>query len=388
MIIQTIFWILVIIILYSYIGYPVFLYILALFKKAPSENTHKNLPDVTLFIAAYNEKQVIDEKVKNCREINYPKDKLHILWVTDGSDDGSENYLKQFEDMHVMHKPEREGKTGAINRGMTSVNTEITVFTDANTMINSEAIQKIVQKFNDKQTGCVAGEKRIFKNKQEKAVGAGEGIYWRYESFIKYYESIVNSVIGAVGELFAIRTDLFTPLEKDTLIDDFMISMRIAMKGKKIDYAPSAYAYEYASATIKEEMKRKIRIASGGFQAIYRLKHLFNPLKYKLLSVQFISHKFLRWAIIPFALPLVLISNALLINSFFNPGFYEMLFLLQLFFYLLVIAGCIFQTKNSKIQFLFAPYYMIVMNYSAILGLFRYLSKSQSVNWEKARRAN
>lgn len=388
MIIQSLFWLLVIIVFYSYIGYPIFLYLLAQLKKAIPGEKDTDLPDVTIFIAAYNELQVIDEKIKNCREIDYPKDKLQILWVTDGSNDGSENYLKQFKDIRVIHKPERQGKTGAINRGMAFVETAITVFTDANTMINRDAILKIVEKFNNKQTGCVAGEKRIFNNKQEKAVGAGEGIYWQYESFIKYYESIVNSVIGAVGELFAIRTKLFTPLEKDTLIDDFMISLRIAMKGNKIDYAPSAYAYEYASASIREEMKRKIRIASGGFQAISRLKQLFNPFRYRLLSIQFISHKFLRWAIIPFALPLVFISNALLINSIQNPGFYEFFFFLQLFFYLFVIAGCIFQAKNSKIQFLFAPYYMIVMNYSAILGFFRYLSKSQSVNWEKARRAN
>src|SRR6056297_3133801 len=160
MIIQSLFWILVIIVFYSYIGYPIFLYLLAQVKKAIPGEKNTDLPDVTIFIAAYNELQVIDEKVKNCQEIDYPKDQLQILWVTDGSNDGSENYLKQFKDMRVIHKPERKGKTGAINRGMAFVETEITVFTDANTMINRDAILKIVEKFNNKQTGCVAGEKR------------------------------------------------------------------------------------------------------------------------------------------------------------------------------------------------------------------------------------
>jgi cellulose synthase/poly-beta-1,6-N-acetylglucosamine synthase-like glycosyltransferase len=187
--------------------------------------------------------------------------------------------------------------------------------------------------------------------------------------------------------LFAIRTNLFEEVEPDTVLDDFVISLRIAQKGYKIKYAPLAIAIETSSESIPEEMKRKIRIAAGCFQTISRLKPLLNPFKTGFLSIQYISHKILRWAIVPFALILLLPFNLILVlNS--NIISYSVLFALQFIFYLIAIAGHMLRKHNTHLRFLFMPYYLVVMNISIIRGMLRYYKGAQSVNWEKAKRSD
>ena len=170
----------------------------------------------------------------------------------------------------------------AMNRGVKFVETPIVVFSDAITTLGKESIRRIVKLFQDPKTGCVSGEKRIVNG--EKAAAAGEGLYWKYESTLKKWDAELNSVVGAAGELFAIRTELFQEVEPDTILDDFIISLRVAMKGGSIQYDPEAYAIETASANVKEELKRKIRIAAGGIQSVIRLWPLLNIFKYKMLS--------------------------------------------------------------------------------------------------------
>ena len=188
--------------------------------------------------------------MKNCYEIDYPKDKLKILWITDGSNDKTNELLKQYENITLLFQPERKGKTAAINRGMKFVNTPITVFTDANTFINSSSIKDIINSFNNKNVGCVACEKRINNNSRENNAAKNESLYWKYESKLKQMDSELNSTIGAAGELYAIRTSLFEEMPDNTLLDDFILSMRIAMKGYIILYCEKAYAIENGSANI------------------------------------------------------------------------------------------------------------------------------------------
>ncbi|MDY6802023.1 MAG: glycosyltransferase family 2 protein [Bacteroidota bacterium] len=388
---ETIFWILLLIIVYSYFGYPILLLIInfciKIVQSKPIKNdTNYEFPEVTIFIAAYNESDFVDQKVRNTLSLDYPKEKIHQIWVTDGSDDDTVKKLKKYtSEINIYHQTERKGKTGAINRGMQFVNTPIVIFSDANTMLNKEAIKNIVATFSDPKVGCVAGEKRIEAKDKNSAVNAGEGIYWKYESLIKTCESNINSALGAAGELFAIRTELFTPIAKDTILDDFTISMQIAEKGYRIAYAPNAFATEDASINIKEEFKRKIRIAYGGFQTLFRQISLFNIFKHPLLTIQYFSHKVLRWLIIPFALVLVFILNIILLfsNSY---AIYIYLFLIQAVLYFFAMLGIIFQNKNFRLQWIFAPYYLMMMNYSVILGFFRFLTKGQTVNWERAKR--
>lgn len=394
-IVKIAFWIILLIILYTYIGYGILLFTLIKIKRLMHKKRNVTIsgnyqPDVTLFIAAYNEKQYVEAKMRNTLSLNYPKEKLTILWVTDGSDDGTNQLVEKYSEATVLHQPERNGKIGAVNRGMKYVKTPLVVFSDANTMLGKDSIQRIVQKFSDAKVGCVSGEKRIVNKDSDTASGAGEGIYWKYESTLKKWDAELYSVVGAAGELFAIRTNLYEEVEKDTLLDDFIISLKIAQRGFTIQYDPLAYAVESASANVKEELKRKVRISAGGIQSVVRLKSLLNIFKYGTLSFQYISHRVLRWTLTPLCLLLLIPAGFFLALSegVFNLGLYSILFWLQILFYVGALTGWILQNNSIQVKLLFVPYYFFIMNLSVVLGFKRYLENTQTVNWDRAKRAD
>jgi len=394
--IAFLFWFLLFVVFYAYIGYGILLFVLVRIKRviAPKQ-TDSNPdyePEVTLFVAAYNEKDYVDAKVKNSFSLEYNKDKVRQVWVTDGSDDGTPDILRKYSDkgIEVYHEDARGGKIGAMNRGMKFVKTPIVIFSDGNTMLGKESIQRIVNLFKDPKVGCVSGEKRIFSKESDTAVGS-EGIYWKYESTLKKWDAELYSVVGAAGELFAIRTDLYREVEKDTLLDDFIISLRVAMDGYTIQYDPEAYAIESSSANVKEELKRKVRIAAGGIQSVIRLSPLLNIFKYKTLSFQYISHRVLRWVVAPFALPFIFVFNLFLaldagLDSYTN--IYTLLLFAQIVFYVFALLGWWLENRKISIKILFVPYYFFVMNYAVYLGMGRYFKGQQSVNWERAKRGS
>ncbi len=386
--IEILFWILIALIFYTYIGYGIVLFVLITLKrliwKKPASINLEELPDVTILIAAYNEQDYVQVKVENTSKLNYPAEKLHQIWVTDGSTDKTPELLQAYPSIELLHKPERNGKIAAMNRGIKYVKTPIVIFSDANTLLGTESIMKIAEMFKNPKTGCVSGEKRIMNDEKEAASAAGEGLYWKYESTLKRWDAELYSAVGAAGELFAIRTELFNEVEGDTLLDDFIISLRVAMRGYKIDYNPDAYAIETASANVKEELKRKIRIAAGGIQSVIRLYPLLNIFKYGMLSFQYISHRVLRWTVTPIALLCVLLLNVFLIQE---STLFAIIMVLQVIFYLSAFTGWILENKKMKIKVFFIPYYFFIMNYAVFMGFGRYLKKSQSVNWERAKRA-
>ena len=392
--IKIIFWILLFIVFYAYLGYGILLFILVrikrLFKKKKTISNPGYEPEVTLFVAAYNEKDYVDAKIENSFSLEYPSEKVHQVWVTDGSNDGTPDRLKKYTDkgVEVYHEDARGGKIGAMNRGIQFVKTPIVIFSDGNTMLGKESIRRIVNLFADPKVGCVSGEKRIF-NKEKDSAAATEGIYWKYESTLKKWDAELYSVVGAAGELFAIRTELFEKVEKDTLLDDFIISLRIAMKGYTIQYDPEAYAIESPSANVKEELKRKIRIAAGGIQSIVRLKPLLNIFKYGLLSFQFISHRVLRWTLAPLSLPFIFLLNFYLawqIGLDHWSNLYTLLFYAQVLFYVMALTGWYLENRKISLKILFVPYYFFVMNYAVFAGIVRYFKGQQTVNWERAKR--
>jgi cellulose synthase/poly-beta-1,6-N-acetylglucosamine synthase-like glycosyltransferase len=389
------FWILLFILFYTFVGYSLVLFILLKLKKLLFPNrflkTDKTYePDVCLFVTAFNEKDYVRQKVENSFSLDYPKEKIQYVWVTDGSDDGTPDLLKKYDNLEVYHLNERRGKMHAMNRGVKFVKAPIIIFSDTNTILGNQSIREIVAQFSNKKTGCVAGEKRIVEKEADAAAGAGEGMYWKFESWIKNMDAELNSAVGAVGELFAIRTELFEDVETDTLLDDFIISLRIAQRGYHIAYTPNAYAEETASLNVKEELKRKIRIAAGGVQTIFRLKSLLNPFKYGLLSWQYFSHKVLRWTLAPISLVLLFFVNLFIVyqqNSWFEFQFYTLFLYLQIFSYLLAAVGWFFENRKLRFKILFVPYYFVTINYASIRGIFRYFKGQQSVNWEKSKRA-
>lgn len=381
-----VFWLLVFIVFYSYVGYGIILYIIIrikrIFSKHPSKNI-KYLPNITLMVAAYNEEAYIRDKIENSIQLDYPSDKIQFLFVTDGSNDNTPDIVSGYTQIQLLHQPQRQGKIMAVERAMPYVTGEITIFTDANTLLNKEALRNIVRHFSDETVGVVSGEKRILNRQADEAAGAGEGFYWKYESKLKQWDDELYSVMGAAGELFAIRTKLYEPIPKDSLIEDFYMSFKIIQKGYRIAYEPDAYALEEPSASVKEELKRKVRIAAGGIQSIARLKALLNPFRYGVITFQYISHRVLRWTIAPLSLPLIFILNILLLHQ---GWFYQLFFTGQVLFYLLALAGLLLERKHIRLKILFIPYYFCMMNYAVFAGFLRYLKGSQSVLWEKAAR--
>lgn len=378
-----------IIVFYTYIGYGILIYLMVKFKriffKQPIiEYAYEELPSCTLIVAAYNEEDFIAEKIKDTLKLNYPPDKLKLIFVTDGSTDRTPFIVAQSPQITLLHSAERNGKIAAVHRAMDHVKSAVVVFTDANTYLHQDSLIELCKHFSDDSVGGVAGEKKIFSDAHADAT-AGEGIYWKYESKLKALDAELYSVVGAAGELFSIRTALYSPVPKDSILDDFMISMGIAERGFKIKYEPKAFAQETSSVNIKEELKRKIRIAAGGFQSIIWLKSILIPFKNPVLTFQYVSHRVLRWTLTPLALIVAFFSNLYLL-FLVNQDFYIMLFILQCLFYLSALMGMWMERKQIRLKILFVPYYFCLMNYAIIAGGLRYFRGRQSVIWEKSAR--
>lgn len=386
---QSLFWVSLFIIFYTYLGYAILLFVLVKIVRLFRSKNHPLLldewPTVTLIVAAYNEAYCIEEKIINTMALKYPKNKLTIIFVTDGSTDETPAIVAKYSSIQLLHQQDRNGKIVAVHRAMQTVCSEITVFTDANTLLNESALEKICQHYQDPTVGAVAGEKRVEIDNSGDAT-AGEGFYWKYESKLKAWDSELNTVVGAAGELFSIKTDLYVPVPSDTILDDFMISMLIVKNGYRIIYEPDAFALESASANTKEELKRKIRIAAGGIQSFLRLTSLLNPFKYPVLSFQYLSHRILRWTMAPVLMVLVFVLNWLFILNEHLSGIFILLLLAQNLFYALALLGWILQSKSIKLKLFFIPYYFCMMNYAILAGIHRYFFSSQSVLWEKAKR--
>lgn len=390
MIIIICFWIVIGLLTYSYFGYTILLAIIVFGKRVLRINktTHKtdSLPNITLVIAAYNEERNIVEKILNSFQQDYPQDKITQIWVNDASTDKTNILLANYSQIIVLNQPERKGKIAAINLAMQHVKTPITIFSDANAMLSTNAIRKLVEPFSNKCVGCVAGEKRIHLNSFDNAAATGEGIYWKYESLIKKLESDCYSTLSATGELYAIRTELFEKVDGNTILDDFIISTSILKKGLLLKYVPGAYACERASANIVEEKKRKVRIAAGSFQALSRNMQLMNPLKHPFLAFQFISHKILRWFLLPISLVLIPLLNIFILLDVTQSVLYITTLLVQLIILVTIIIGWLLKDKNVSVKWIFIPYYLFMMNISIVQGFFRFIRGAQNVKWDKSLR--
>ena len=391
---KILFFVALFIVFYAYVGYGILLFFLIrikrLFSKGKTNEYSDNFePDVTYMVAAFNEEDWIGEKIKNSFAFDYPKSKIKFFFVTDGSDDSTPQVVENYPtppgvDLQLFHQPERRGKIAAVERVMKYVKTPIVIYSDANTFVNDQAIKNIVRHYADEKVGAVAGEKRISLQETGAANEAGEGIYWKYESTLKKWDSELHSVVGAAGELFSVRTNLFEPVSSDTIIEDFVMTMGIANKGYKVVYEPQAFAAETASASVKEELKRKIRIAAGGIQAIVRLAPMLIPFKNPILTFQYISHRVLRWTLAPLALPILLVVNILLAMK--GIWLFQVFLALQISFYVFALIGYILEKKQLKFKAFFVPYYFCIMNYAMYRGFFRFLGGKQSVLWERAKR--
>ena len=390
---EIVFWTGILIVFYAYIGYGIVLWGLVRLKrlcfsaKIPAADY---LPEVVFIVCAYNEEDCMGQKIPNSLALDYPRERIRFLFVTDGSNDRTPDIVRNYAypdgvRWELLHQPERRGKIAAFQRAMLQVQAPVVVSTDANTFVNRQAVRHLVRHFADPQVGAVAGEKRISMSGKADAGEAGEGIYWQYESTLKKWDAELWSVVGAAGELFAFRREIYEPVPTDTIVEDFYLTMRIAQKGYRVQYEPEAYAVETSSATVAEEMKRKVRIAAGGLQAVVRLTPLLNIFRYGVLSFQYISHRVLRWTLAPLFLPILLVVNVLL--AIRGDRFYQITLLAQILFYAAALAGYLLERQKLKVKAFFVPYYFCLMNYSMYAGFVRLVRGRQSVLWERAKRA-
>lgn len=409
-IVEILFWLVFFILFYTYFGYlllmivltqiPFFKYKLKMpegfgrvllnpkiggflsFEDKKSQTRFE--PKVSMIIACYNEEDYIEAKLKNCNELDYPEDKIEFIFITDGSDDSTNQKLMKHlrSNLNFYYEKERKGKLSALKRGVKYAKNDILVFSDANSIYNRDAIKNLVRHFIHDKVGCVAGEKRVLST-NSKGI-EGESLYWRYESLLKNLDSELFSVVGAAGEIFAIRKNLFLEIPHDAIIEDFILSVKIAELGYRVVYEPSSYSIETPPKTLKDEFIRRLRICRGGIQSIKYFKDLLKFKKSKILSFQFISHRILRWTIAPISFVLILILNVIL---FHFKVFYEYFFYCQLFFYVIALIGFLLDMLKIKIGFIKVISSFALMNFSAIVAILVIKKNSYSNIWLKTYRA-
>ena len=381
---KLIFWISCFIIFYNYLGYALLIFFVNKLRRRQNTRIQSEYPSVSFIVAAYNEEDCIEQKIRNSLDKDYPADSIEYIFITDGSTDGTNDIIGRYPSVRLLYAPERRGKSAALNRVVKEASNDILIFSDANTILNRDATKNIARHYSDKNVGGVAGEKKVIPASGKKdEVGAGEGLYWKYESFLKQLDSDFYSVVGAAGELFSLRKRLYEPVEDSVILDDFIISMKVAAQGYRVIYEPAAYAMELPSFSMKDEQKRKVRIAAGGFQAMTSLGSLLAFWKQPRLSFLYISHRVLRWTLSPLCFILAFIANAVLCFAT-DELLYKILFIGQVLFYAMAFIAP-YLPKNLKVFKL--AYYFVFMNLSVVQGFFRFLRGGQPAAWEKAKRS-
>lgn len=243
----------------------------------------------------------------------------------------------------------------------------------------------MLSRYSDHKVGGVTGEKRIAVHHADGTVAHGEGLYWKYESFLKKMDAELYTVVGAAGELFSMRTDLYVPLDESIILEDFVQSLLLCANGYVVKYEPRAFAEERASLNASDEMERKIRISAGAFQAIGLLKRLLDPFRFPRVSFQFISHRILRWTLCPVSL-VVLLVTSLVLYSYYGAYFYAIVVVAQVVFYFAAIIGWYLAIHKSTSKLFYLPFYFLFMNFCVFAGFVRYLGKKQNPTWKKAER--
>jgi cellulose synthase/poly-beta-1,6-N-acetylglucosamine synthase-like glycosyltransferase len=377
--VRLIFWLSVAICLYVYVGYPLLLCLAARRTRATTRDD-RFTPSISLIIAAFNEEKVIRQKLENALGLDYPLDRLQVLVVSDGSADRTNEIVREFAGRGVLlHRmSQRGGKTRALNAAVPLTTGHILVLSDANTFYRPDALRKLVRHFSDSRVGAVSGDVRLVDSAAEYA--ASEGLYYRYERWLQTLESRLSSIVGADGGMYALRRELFQPPAASVIVDDFVISMNVAIQGARVLYESEAVAIEQGTASSREEWHRKVRIVAGGIHALM-LGQGAPTWRRPALLWSYASHKLLRW-LMPCFLAAALISSGLLAAS----PLFRVVFLAQAVFY---VAAAIHALNPFGFQRLGAgavPYYFCLVNGAAMTGLWKGLRNRQSAAWNRSTR--
>ncbi len=367
-------------ILYVYFGYPLVLLLAARFRR-PTRYDDTYEPTVSLVIAAYNEEQVIREKLANALALDYPADKLEIVVASDGSTDATDCIVQSYADRGVVLRrvEPRGGKTRALNRVIPRTHGDILVLSDANTMYRPDAIQKLVRHFADPSVGAVSGDVRLVDAADTHA--HSEGLYYRYEHGLQRLESKIGSMIGVDGAMYAVARHCFRPPADHTVVDDLVISMTAARLGYRVLYEPQAVAIEDSTSSSEEEFRRKIRIVAGGIQAFLQGQGV-PRWRQPLLLFCYVSHKLLRWAL-PFFLLLLLAMSWVLSSTLF----YQLVLWAQGLFYGGAIGYALNVLAFRKLRWVNISYYFCLVNGAALVGCCKGLFGMQAVMWQRTQRS-
>ncbi len=360
---------------YTYLGYPLGLMLLARLKARKSPqlvDPDDTLPPVSVVIAAWNEARNLPRKIRSINASNYPGE-IRIIVASDGSDDDTAHVLRDFPNVQLISLPTRQGKPSALNAAMERVETKYVVFTDARQTLKDDAITRLISRLSNERVGAVSGELvQVAAGSQE---SVAVGLYWKYEKWIRQNESIVHSVPGVSGALYAIRADDYRPLCPDTILDDFEVPIGILRKGKQIKFESGAVMYDQVEADSAAEQRRKIRTLLGNYQSFRRNLWLFDP-RQNPIWLQFMSHKVFR-LVVPYWM-LVLV-----VTPFFLQGyFYQLVLLAEGGFYLAVLMAKIMPATRGNRFISFCNVFWD-MNLSAVIALKRYLSRDIDVRWQK-----
>jgi biofilm PGA synthesis N-glycosyltransferase PgaC len=383
---EILFWISLALIVYCYLAYPLLVYVLSSFA-ANSAAKSDFEPTVSIILSAYNEEEFIVDKIKNLLSLDYPADKIEILIGSDGSTDQTNNLVKSLVSPQISFYLflERRGKAATINELAVKAKHEIIVFTDARQIWEKKALCELVSNFSDPQIGCVSGELCFHSIQGLGGTARGINIYWNYEKFLRSCESKIHSMLGATGAIYAIRSRLFTPVPRYVVLDDMFIPLKVIEKGFRVVFNSRARAYDSAADSPKEEHRRKVRTLFGNYQIFCLFPNLLVPF-FSPIALQILSHKFLR-LVAPFLLVIVFATNLILPAK---GVVYEIFLVCQFVFYGLAILG--YWTRNKRTGYLkilsrfsYVPYVFCLLNFSALIGCFKFIMRKQSVAWEKAR---
>lgn len=392
MIFGILFWIGVLVVFYVYLGYPLLVAVLARLRK-PRRCPEADLPGVTLIFAAHNEEKVITQKLENSLILDYPRERLQILVVDDGSTDQTAEITRAYQDrgIELIHFDERRGKLSALKDALNGARGEIILFSDADNLYPPDALREAVRCFADPSVGAVSGGRNVIG---KSALGGAESLYWKYEEFIKRQESRLGSCVGVAGDLLAIRKALFVAPPNGIINDDFYMALGILKQGYRVAFAPRARSYHPVAPSEQGEIERRTRMVAGRYQAIFFAWRML-PFKHPVVVWQVISHKYLR-PLVPFAMILAFLANLLALLPLEKGGgpawlalaspFNWIAFILQMVFYLMAWVGMRVKRRGWLGKLLYLPTFLVNSNLAAILGLYRFLSAKQSVVWKKAAR--
>ena len=337
-------------------------------------------PAASLIIAAHNEEAVLRAKLENALAMDYPAERLDIIVVSDASTDGTDRIAAEFAERGVrLHRQAvRGGKTEAQNAGVRLARGQFLAFSDANSMYAPNALKRLLAPFADERVGCVCGELQ-YANPDDQGAGKGEGLYWRYEQFLKHRESLLSSALGANGAIYALRRELFVELRGD-IISDFVAPLYAWQRGFRIAYEPTAVATEYSSVRFGDELRRRRRIVSRSLYGLWTAASVLNPFAHFFFAFQMFSHKMLRW-LVPVWLLTVLAVNIALAAS----EYYGFLLALQVAFYVLAALGLLLPERLGRYWLFYVPAYFTATNWGTLLGLLSFLTGRRHRVWQPAR---